>query len=138
MAFGTDPQSFFYVSTLPQTLLKQSILARVLQKRVVDALDRAVLATPRCLGEDYQQGRYVFLRYGRFGYFVASQEWTGYHWIYTYRTASLDLEGIHPAEITLDLAIRLLDRQDAIRLRKTVNQSQRHRNIWLSFNAKLN
>ena len=97
-----------------------------------------VLATPRYLGEDYQQGRYVFLRYGRFGYFVASQEWTGYHWIYTYRTASLDLEGIHPAEITLDLAIRLLDRQDAIRLRKAVNQSQRHRNIWLSFNAKLN
>lgn len=99
---------------------------------------QTVLAIPRCLGEDYQQGRYVFLRYGRFGYFVASQEWTGYHWIYTYRTASLDLEGIHPAEITLDLAIRLLDRQDAVRLRKIVNQSQRQKNTWLSFNAKLN
>lgn len=100
--------------------------------------NQTVLAIPRCLGEDYQQGRYVFLRYGRFGHFVASQEWSGYHWIYTYRTASLDLEGIHPDEITLDLAIRLLDRQDAIRLRKTFNQSQRYSNIWLGFNAKLN
>ena len=38
MVFAADPQSFFYASTLPQTLLKQSILARVLQKQGVDTI----------------------------------------------------------------------------------------------------
>lgn len=38
MVFAADPQSFFYASTLPQTLLKQSILARVLQKQGVVAI----------------------------------------------------------------------------------------------------
>lgn len=38
MAFDTDPKSFFNACTLPQTLLKQGFVARMLQRRVVDAI----------------------------------------------------------------------------------------------------
>ena len=65
--------------------------------------------TIRCLGPDRQHGRRVYLCFGPYGYFVSSREADG---SLTCRTASLKQAGIRPSQITLDLAIRLLDKID--------------------------
>ena len=65
--------------------------------------------TIRCLGPDRQPGRHVYLCFGTYGYFVSSREANGR---LTYRTASLELAGICPSQITLDLAIGLMDEID--------------------------
>ena len=74
--------------------------------------------TPRSLGPDdqcFQYGRTVHLRRGKHGHFVYSQEADG---SFTYRTASLERNGIHHSQITLEGAISLLDKIDAYRLKK--------------------
>lgn len=84
---------------------------------------------PKCLGPDdqcFQYGRTVHLRLGKFGPFVYSLEANG---SFTNRTASLRRAGICPSQITLDLAIRLLDKIDAYRLRKIYGNILRHRDI---------
>lgn len=78
------------------------------------------------LGPDRQQGRQVYLCLGPYGYFVSSRESYG---CLTNRTASLKLAGICPTQITLDLAIRLLDKIDAYRLRKIARSSRRRSDI---------
>ena len=82
--------------------------------------------TIRCLGPDRQPGRHVYLNLGKHGYFVSSRESYG---CLTYRTASLDREGICPSRITLGLAIRLMDEIDADFLRKIAGSSRRRRDI---------
>ena len=69
-----------------------------------------------CLGPDRQHGRRVYLCFGPYGYFVSSREADG---CLTYRTASLDLAGICPSQITLDLAIDLMDEIDKRYFRNT-------------------
>lgn len=74
--------------------------------------------TLRCLGPDdqcFQYGRTVHLCFGKFGHFVSSREANG---SLTNRTASLKLAGISPSQITLEVAIRLLDKIDAYRFKK--------------------
>ena len=65
--------------------------------------------TIRYLGPDRQHGRRVYLCLGPYGYFVSSRKSYG---CLTNRTASLKLAGIRPSKITLDLAIRLMDKID--------------------------
>ena len=79
-----------------------------------------------CLGPDRQHGRYVYLCFGPHGYFVSSREADG---CLTYRTASLELEGICTSRITLELAIRLMDKNDADFLRRIAGSSRRRRDI---------
>ena len=78
------------------------------------------------LGPDSQHGRHVYLCLGPYGYFVASRETDG---CLTYRTASLKLAKICPSKITLELAIRLLDKIDAEHLRKIAGSSRRRSDI---------
>lgn len=83
----------------------------------------------RCLGPDdqyFQYGRTVHLRQGKFGPFVCSLEANG---SFTNRTASLRRAGICHCQITLERAIRLLDKIDAYRLRKITRSSRRRRDI---------
>ena len=80
---------------------------------------------PKCLGPDdqcFQYGRTVHIRLGKFGPFVCSLEANG---SFTTRTASLRRARICPSQITLELAIRLLDKIDAYRLRKITRNSCR-------------
>ena len=85
--------------------------------------------TPKCLGPDdqcFQYGRTVHLRLGKFGPFVCSLEANG---SFTNRTASLRRAGICPTQITLERAIRLLDKIDAYRLKKIARSSRRRRDM---------
>lgn len=85
--------------------------------------------TLRCLGLDDQHfhyGRTVHLCLGKFGHFVSSREANG---SLTSRTASLELAGICHSQITLELAIRLLDKIDAYRLKKITRSRHRRRDI---------
>lgn len=85
--------------------------------------------TLRCLGPDDQHfhyGRTVHLCLGKFGHFVSSREANG---SLTSRTASLELAGICHSQITLELAIRLLDKIDADFFRRMAGSSRRRRDI---------
>ena len=73
------------------------------------------------LGPDSQRGRHVYLCLGPYGYFVSSRKSYGR---LTNRTASLKLAGIRPSQITLELAIWLLDKIDAYRLRKIAERNR--------------
>lgn len=77
-----------------------------------------------CLGPDRQHGRRVYLCLGPDEYFVSSRETDG---SLTYRAAPL--EGTCPSRITLELAIRLLDKKDADFLRVIAGSSRRRGDI---------
>lgn len=78
------------------------------------------------LGPDRQHGRHVYLCFGPHKYFVSSREADG---CLTYRTASLNLNGICPSRITLELAVRLMDEIDADFFRRMAGSSRRRRDI---------